>query len=75
MGCVLDGRLELAIDDKLHELGPGDSFAFPSNLAHTHRHPGSEVTPVIWCQHAAHLLMRRNVARGLRHKLQLHRLG
>jgi quercetin dioxygenase-like cupin family protein/DNA-binding XRE family transcriptional regulator len=48
VGYVLEGRLELSIDDKLHELGPGDSFAFPSNLAHTYRNPGSEVTRVIW---------------------------
>ena len=48
VGYVLEGRLELSIDDVLHELGPGDSFAFPSNLAHTYRNPGSEVTRVIW---------------------------
>ena len=48
VGYVLEGRLELSIDDKLHELGPGDSFAFPSNLAHTYRNPGTEVTRVIW---------------------------
>jgi transcriptional regulator with XRE-family HTH domain len=48
VGYVLEGRLELSIDDKLHALGPGDSFAFPSNLAHTYRNPGTEVTRVIW---------------------------
>jgi len=48
VGYVLEGRLELSIADKLHELGPGDSFAFPSNLAHTYRNPGSDVTRVIW---------------------------
>jgi transcriptional regulator with XRE-family HTH domain len=47
-GYVLDGRLELRIDDALHDLGPGDSFSFPSNLAHTYRNPGREVTRVIW---------------------------
>ena len=48
VGYVLEGRLELNIGEALHELGPGDSFAFPSNLAHTYRNPGSEVTRVIW---------------------------
>lgn len=48
VGYVLEGRLDLRIDDKLHELGPGDSFAFPSNLAHTYRNPGLDVTRVLW---------------------------
>jgi len=48
VGYVLEGRLELSIGDTLHELGPGDSFAFPSNLAHTYRNPGAQVTRVIW---------------------------
>lgn len=48
VGYVLEGRLELSIDDKLHELGPGDSFAFPSKLAHTYRNPGLDVTRVLW---------------------------
>ena len=48
VGYVPEGRLDLSIDDKLHELGPGDSFAFPSNLAHTYRNPGLEVTRVLW---------------------------
>jgi uncharacterized cupin superfamily protein len=34
-GHVLEGRLELRIDDNVQELGPGDSFSFPSNLAHS----------------------------------------
>ena len=48
VGYVLEGRLELSIDDKLHELGPGDSFAFPSKLAHTYRNPGPDATRVLW---------------------------
>ena len=48
VGYVLEGRLALRIDDVVHELGPGDSFAFPSNLAHTYRNPGKVVTRVIW---------------------------
>ncbi len=47
-GYLLDGRLELSIDDKLHELGPGDSFAFPSHLAHAYRNPGLDIARVLW---------------------------
>lgn len=47
-GYVLEGRLELRIKDTVHDLAPGDSFAFPSNLAHTYRNLGTEVTRVIW---------------------------
>jgi quercetin dioxygenase-like cupin family protein len=48
VGYVLEGRLELCIDDTTHALGPGDSFSFPSSLAHTYRNPGAEVARVIW---------------------------
>jgi quercetin dioxygenase-like cupin family protein len=48
MGYVLEGRLELSIDDTTYQLGPGDSFSFPSNLAHTYRNPGADVTRVLW---------------------------
>ena len=48
VGYVLEGQLELRIDDSTHELGPGDSFSFPSHLAHTYRNPGTGVTRVVW---------------------------
>lgn len=47
-GYVLEGRLELRIEDTVNDLAPGDSFAFPSNLAHTYRNLGTDVTRVIW---------------------------
>lgn len=47
-GYVLEGRLELGIGEASYVLGPGDSFSFPSHLAHTYRNPGLEVTRVIW---------------------------
>ena len=47
-GYVLEGRFELRIDATLHELGPGDSFSFPSHLPHTYRNPGAGLTRVIW---------------------------
>jgi transcriptional regulator with XRE-family HTH domain len=48
VGYVLEGRLELSIDETVYELTAGDSFAFPSHLAHTYRNPGSDVTRVFW---------------------------
>jgi transcriptional regulator with XRE-family HTH domain len=48
VGYVLEGRLELSIDGATHDLGPGDSFAFASHLAHTYRNPGEDVTRVLW---------------------------
>jgi quercetin dioxygenase-like cupin family protein/DNA-binding XRE family transcriptional regulator len=48
VGYVLEGRLELTIGDTTYELGTGDSFSFPSNLTHTYRNPGPDVTRVIW---------------------------
>ena len=47
-GYVLEGVLEISIDDTVYTLGAGDSFAFPSNLAHTYRNPGADVTRVLW---------------------------
>ena len=48
VGHLLEGRRELSIDDKPHKLGLGDSFEFPSNLAHAYRNPGLDVTRVLW---------------------------
>lgn len=48
VGYVLEGRLELSIDGVIHDLGPGDSFAFASHLAHTYRNPGENVARVLW---------------------------
>jgi transcriptional regulator with XRE-family HTH domain len=48
VGFVLEGRLELSIDDTVYVLNPGDSFAFPSHLVHTYRNPGEDLTRVLW---------------------------
>ena len=48
VGYVLEGELVLGIDGVEHLLGPGDSFAFPSTLAHTYRNPGTAFTRVLW---------------------------
>jgi transcriptional regulator with XRE-family HTH domain len=48
VGYVLEGRLELTIGEVNHMLAAGDSFAFPSHLAHTYRNPGLTVARVLW---------------------------
>ena len=48
VGYVLEGHLRLTVGDVTHELCAGDSFVFPSNLAHTYRNLGTKVTRVLW---------------------------
>lgn len=47
-GVILRGKLELWVDDKVFQLEAGDSFGFPSTLAHRYRNPGREEAEVIW---------------------------
>lgn len=47
-GLVLEGRLEIWIEGERFELGPGDSFAFPSTKPHRYRNPSDRETVVIW---------------------------
>ena len=47
-GYVLEGRLELVVDGQRYLLGPGDSFFFASERAHSYRNPGKVTTRVIW---------------------------
>jgi len=48
VGYVLEGELELMIEDKAYTLSAGDSFYFRSELRHSYRNPGTTVTRVIW---------------------------
>lgn len=41
-GVILSGRLEITVDGERKILGPGDSFAFPSELPHRFRVIGPE---------------------------------
>ncbi|HEX8991025.1 MAG TPA: helix-turn-helix domain-containing protein [Anaerolineales bacterium] len=43
----LRGRLEYLVENKLYELGPGDSLLFAAQLSHRWRNPGSTVTNVL----------------------------
>ena len=47
-GIVLRGKLELWVDGKVFLLEAGDSFGFPSTLAHRYRNPDTEEAEVIW---------------------------
>lgn len=48
LGYILQGELELTIEETTYLLRVGDSFFFQSNLPHGYRNPGSVVTKVIW---------------------------
>jgi transcriptional regulator with XRE-family HTH domain len=47
-GVVIRGKLELWVEGKVFLLEAGDSFGFPSTLAHRYRNPDSEEAEVIW---------------------------
>ncbi|SNB79398.1 transcriptional regulator, XRE family with cupin sensor [Arboricoccus pini] len=47
-GLILEGLLELWIEDRLHILEAGDSFAFESTRPHRYRNPGTVPTRVVW---------------------------
>ncbi|MEQ8354297.1 MAG: XRE family transcriptional regulator [Kiloniellaceae bacterium] len=48
VGFVLDGELELTIEDETFYLKPGDSFYFRSELRHRYYNPGDHTTRVLW---------------------------
>ena len=45
---ILRGKLELWVDGKMFLLEAGDSFGFPSTLAHRYLNPDTEEAEVIW---------------------------
>ncbi|RAH99160.1 XRE family transcriptional regulator [Acuticoccus sediminis] len=48
MGYVLEGALELIVDDHRAVLGPGDSFFFASKRPHGYRNVGDTTVRVVW---------------------------
>ncbi len=48
LGYVLEGRLELTVDDHHAILGPGDSFFFSSQRPHGYRNAGDTTVRVLW---------------------------
>jgi transcriptional regulator with XRE-family HTH domain len=48
VGYVLEGSLELRLDQQLYTLGEGDAFTFPSHMPHGYRNAGAGVARVLW---------------------------
>lgn len=48
VGYVIEGQLELTINGESHLLKAGDSFYFPSDLAHSYRNPGKTQLRAVW---------------------------
>lgn len=48
MGYVLDGLVELVVDDQRWQLGPGDSFHFRSERPHGYRNIGGTLARILW---------------------------
>ena len=47
-GYVLEGRLRLIVNSVTYEVEHGESFSFPSHLAHSYSNPATVVTRVLW---------------------------
>ena len=47
-GHVLEGGLELGVEEEVIHLGAGDSFCFDSERGHHYRNTGTEVCRVLW---------------------------
>jgi transcriptional regulator with XRE-family HTH domain len=52
-GIILQGKLELIIENVEYLLNEGDSFFFPSTQSHKFNNPGIEDTIVVWVNHPA----------------------
>ena len=48
IGFVLEGRLQLWVDNDSYMLGPGDAFHFQSHRKHRYRNPGNALTRILW---------------------------
>ncbi|MCH4564329.1 MULTISPECIES: cupin domain-containing protein [Halomonas] len=48
LGLVIEGCLELQVDDETFFLQTGDSFWFPSNRKHRYRNPGRTTARIVW---------------------------
>ena len=48
MGYVLEGIMELEVDETIYELHPGDSFFFVSTRPHGYKNIGTDPLKVLW---------------------------
>ena len=47
-GLVLEGEIELRLDDDTFLLRSGDSFSFPGSIPHSYRNPGKVLAAIVW---------------------------
>lgn len=47
-GIVLEGRHEIYLDGVRHELGPGDSITYSSEVPHWYRNAGEQTVKSVW---------------------------
>lgn len=48
LGWVIEGELELVVDNIVYRLNTGDSFFFSSRLEHGYRNPGDKPARIFW---------------------------
>jgi transcriptional regulator with XRE-family HTH domain len=48
LGFVLDGSIELSVNNVVYRLGAGDSFFFASHLLHGYRNPEDRPARILW---------------------------
>ena len=47
-GLVLEGEIDLTLDERVFRLKPGDSFSFPASIPHTYRNSGANTAVIVW---------------------------
>jgi uncharacterized cupin superfamily protein len=45
---VIEGRLQVTVDDVTYDVGPGDALTFKSLRPHAWRNAGDEVVVALW---------------------------
>jgi transcriptional regulator with XRE-family HTH domain len=48
VGFVIEGYIEITVDNDKHLVGPGGSFFFHSELPHSYRNVGSTTASIVW---------------------------
>lgn len=48
VGFVIEGYIEITVDNERHLVGPGGSFFFHSELPHRYRNVGSTTARIVW---------------------------
>jgi len=48
VGYIIDGTVELTVDDHIYILSQGDTFFFPSNIPHGYQNHGSDPVSIFW---------------------------